>query len=101
MVRHREALARQTLAALSRYPYFSQADFVEKWFNPALTIQRVVNSLADTPALKSYLVEAVEKAYRDARKLAIKEGKLAKFELQPPEEHEYPESCPFASKRVV
>jgi hypothetical protein len=72
------------------------------WYSSILEHrQRVLNNLADTPSLKSYLVEAVEKAYRDARKLAIKEGKLAKFGLSIPEEHEYPESCPFSLAQIL
>ncbi|MEH2206869.1 MAG: DUF29 domain-containing protein [Nostoc sp.] len=39
--------------------------------------QRVINNLADTPSLKSFLIEAVEKAYPDARKLVVRQGNLA------------------------
>jgi hypothetical protein len=39
--------------------------------------QRVYKSLRDTPSLKSYLETAIQSAYPDARKVAIKEGKLA------------------------
>ncbi|WP_449289976.1 hypothetical protein [Nostoc spongiaeforme] len=35
-------------------------------------------------------------AYADGRKLAIKEGKLAKFGVRVPEESEYPTVCPFS-----
>jgi Domain of unknown function DUF29 len=63
--------------------------------------QRVLDNLADTPSLKSFLVEAVEKAYPDARKLAIKEGKLAKFGVRVPEESDYPITFPFAIEQVL
>ncbi len=36
--------------------------------------QRVLDHLADTPSLKNFLEEALEKAYIDGRKLATKEG---------------------------
>jgi len=63
--------------------------------------QRVIDNLTDTPSLKSFLVEAVEKAYLDARKLAIKEGKLAKFGVGVPEESEYPPMCPFSIEQIL
>jgi hypothetical protein len=63
--------------------------------------QRVLDNLADTPSLSSFLTEALEKAYPDARKLAIKEAKLAKFGVQIPAESEYPLSCPFLIEQVL
>lgn len=63
--------------------------------------QRVLNNLADTPSLKSYLLEAVGKAYSGSRKLAIKEGKLAKFGVRVPEESEYPIMCPFSIEQIL
>ncbi|MBV9390141.1 MAG: DUF29 domain-containing protein [Chroococcidiopsidaceae cyanobacterium CP_BM_ER_R8_30] len=63
--------------------------------------QRVLNNLTDTPSLKSYLVEAVQKAYLGARKLAIKEGQLAKFGVHMPEESEYPITCPFSIEQIL
>jgi hypothetical protein len=63
--------------------------------------QRVLDNLADTPSLKSFLIEAVEKAYPDARKLAIKESKLAKFGVRIPEESEYPIICPFGVEEIL
>lgn len=63
--------------------------------------QRVLDNLTDTPSLKSFLVEAVEKAYPDGRKLAIKEGKLAKFGIPVPEESEYPMVCPFSIEQIL
>jgi hypothetical protein len=63
--------------------------------------QRVLDNLADTPSLKSFLLEAIEKAYPDARKIAIKESKLAKFGVRIPEEVEYPTTCPFSIEQIL
>jgi hypothetical protein len=63
--------------------------------------QRVLDNLADTPSLKSFLVEAIEKAYPDARKLAIKEGKFAKYGVRIPEESEYPLTFPFSIEQIL
>ncbi len=61
------------------------------WYSSILEHrQRVLNNLADTRSVKSFLIEAVEKAYPDARKLGIKEGKLTKFGIRIPQESEYP-----------
>lgn len=72
------------------------------WYSSVLEHrQRVLNNLADTPSLNSFLAEAVEKAYPAARKLAIKEGKLAKFGVKIPEEGEYPAACPFTTEQIL
>jgi hypothetical protein len=72
------------------------------WYGSVLEHrQRVLNNLSDTPSLKSFLVEAVEKAYPDGRKLAIKEGKLAKFGVRVLEESEYPMVCPFSVEQIL
>jgi hypothetical protein len=72
------------------------------WYSSVLEHrQRVLNHLADMPSLKSYMVEALEKAYPDGRKLAIKEGKLAKFGVRIPEESEYPIICPFSMEQIL
>ncbi|NET74519.1 MAG: DUF29 domain-containing protein [Sphaerospermopsis sp. SIO1G2] len=63
--------------------------------------QRVIDNLTDTPSLKSYLTEALEKAYPDARKLAIKEGKLAKLGIAIPAENEYSCTCPFSIEQIL
>jgi hypothetical protein len=72
------------------------------WYSSVLEHrQRVLNNLSDTPSLKHFLVEAIEKAYSDGRKLAIKEGKLAKFGVRVPEESEYPTICPFSVEQIL
>ncbi len=72
------------------------------WYSSVLEHrQRVLNNLADTPSLKSFLVEAVEKSYPDSRKLAIKEGKLAKFGVAIPEQNDYPTTCPFEIAQIL
>jgi hypothetical protein len=72
------------------------------WYSSVLEHrQRVLDNLADTPSLNSFLIEALEKAYPDARKGAIKEGKLAKFGIRIPEDSEYPTTCPFAIRQIL
>ncbi len=63
--------------------------------------QRIQKNLRDTPSLKSYLDTAMEEAYPDARKVAIKEGKLAQFGVRIPEENEYPKTSPFSKDQVL
>ncbi|MEB3249738.1 MAG: DUF29 domain-containing protein, partial [Merismopediaceae bacterium] len=63
--------------------------------------QRVHKSLRDTPSLKNYLEMAIQSAYPDARKVAIKEGKLAKFGVQIPAEMAYPVTCPFTLEQLL
>ncbi|NJR69449.1 MAG: DUF29 domain-containing protein [Synechococcales cyanobacterium CRU_2_2] len=73
------------------------------WYSSILEHrQRVLNHLADTPSLKSFLVEAVEKAYGDGRKLAIKEGQLARLGCRVLEKsEEYPIICPFSIDQIL
>jgi hypothetical protein len=63
--------------------------------------QRVKNALIETPSLRSFLPEATEKAYLDARKLAIKEGRRASRGVQVPEEQAYPLICPFTIEQIL
>jgi hypothetical protein len=63
--------------------------------------QRVFNNLADNSAFKNYLPEILDAAYIDARKLAIKQGKLAKFGVAVTEEQDYPTTCPFAIAQIL
>ena len=72
------------------------------WYGSVLEHrQRVLDNLTDTPSLKSLLLEAVEKAYHASRKLAIKEGNLAKFGVRIPAESEYPMTCPFSIDQIL
>jgi hypothetical protein len=72
------------------------------WYSSVLEHrQRILDNLADTPSLKGFLGEAVEKAYGDGRKLAIKEGKFAKFGVRVPKESEYPLICPFSIEQIL
>ncbi len=72
------------------------------WYGSVLEHrQRVVDNLTDTPSLKSILIEIVDKAYHSGRKLAIKEGHLAKFGVRVPAESEYPMSCPFSIEQIL
>jgi hypothetical protein len=72
------------------------------WYNSiAEHRQRVLFDLQETLSLKSYLAEAMEKAYPNARKLAIKEGKLAKHRVRVPNESEYASICPFRIEEIL
>ena len=73
-----------------------------RWYSSVLEHrQRVLDNLADTPSLKSLLLETVDKAYQSSRKLAIKEGSLAKFGVRVPAESEYPPICPFSIDQIL
>jgi hypothetical protein len=63
--------------------------------------QRIQKKLRDTPSLKSYLETAIQEAYLDARQVAIKEGKLARFGVRIPPENEYPKICPFLPEQIL
>jgi hypothetical protein len=72
------------------------------WYSSILEHrQRVLNNLADSPSLKNFLPEALAKAYADGRKLALKEGKLAKLGVRIPPEGEYPLICPFSLDQIL
>jgi hypothetical protein len=63
--------------------------------------QRVQKSLRDTPSLNPYLSTAVSSVYPDARKLAIRDGKKAKFGVRIPLENDYPITCPFSIEQLL
>ena len=44
---------------------------------------------------------AIKEAYPDARKVAIKESKFAKFGVPIPLENEYPVDCPFSIEQIL
>ena len=72
------------------------------WYGSVLEHrQRVLDNLADTPSLKSILLETLEKAYQRSRKLAIKEGNLAKFGVRIPVDSDYPIECPFSIDQIL
>lgn len=83
-----------------------QADVPEtmkdSWYRSVLEHRkRVLVNLKKTPSLKSYLPTAIEQAYPDARDLAIKEGKLAKYGIRIPPENQYPQDCPFSLEQIL
>jgi len=47
------------------------------------------------------LETAIQSAYPDARKVAIKEGKLARFGVPIPSEVVYPITCAFTSEQIL
>lgn len=63
--------------------------------------QRVLYDLEEIPSLKSHLETAIAKVYPSSRKLAIKEGKRAKFGVRVPLETEYPLDCPFTVEQIL
>lgn len=63
--------------------------------------KRVLIDLEETPSSKSYLTTAIEKAYKNSRDLAIKEGKRAKYGVQIPDENEYMMNCPFSIEQIL
>lgn len=74
----------------------------DSWYSSVIEHrQRVKKNLRDTPSLKSYLPTAITLAYPDARKIAIKEGKLAKFGVCIPQESQYPIDCPFSIEQIL
>ena len=62
---------------------------------------RVKDDLQEKPSLKSYLVPALTKAYPQARSLAIKDSKNAKWGVRKPSEKEYPFDCPFTLEQIL
>ncbi|WP_013323823.1 DUF29 domain-containing protein [Gloeothece verrucosa] len=72
------------------------------WYDSAAEHRtRVKKDLAENPSYKNYLPEAVNEAYKDARKLAIKQSKLAKLGVRKPAESEYPTECPFSLEQIL
>lgn len=63
--------------------------------------QRVQKQLQQTPSLKSFVTTAIQTAYIDGRRLAIKEGKRAQFGVRIPHETEYPKICPFSLEQIL
>jgi hypothetical protein len=63
--------------------------------------QHIVKNLRDTPSLKTYLPTAIQEVFPDARKVAIKEAKFAKFGVRIPGENEYPLDCPFSVEQIL
>lgn len=72
------------------------------WYNSIIEHrQRVLTGLEDTPSLKGFLAEAIDKAYPQAYKLAIKEGKFAALGVRIPDVSEYPNVCPFSVEQIL
>lgn len=63
--------------------------------------ERIIDSLNDNPSFKTFLSEAIKKAYPNGRKLAIKEGKRAKKGIRIPQENEYCMTCPFTIEQLL
>ena len=62
---------------------------------------RVQKDLQENSSFQSYLAEVINKSYKDARKLAIKEEQKADFGVRKPSAAEYPHQCPFAIEQLL
>jgi hypothetical protein len=62
---------------------------------------RVQKDLQENPSFQSILEEAILKGYKDAVKLAMKEGQQASFGVRKPSLEEYPNQCPFTIKQIL
>lgn len=62
---------------------------------------RIKKQMSKIPSLKPYLVTVIPEVYPDARKLAIKERKRAKFGVHIPDEKEYDLTCPFSVEQIL
>lgn len=72
------------------------------WYDSVIEHRaRVKKDLAENPSFKSFLESAIEEAYQQGRKLAIKQGKLAGFGVRKPIESEYPIGCPFTDEQIL
>jgi hypothetical protein len=79
-----------------------QNSIKDSWYSSVIEHrQRVKKNLRDTSSLKSYLPTAIALAYPDARKIAIKEGKLTKFGVCIPQESQYPIDCLFSIEQIL
>ncbi|MBJ7901319.1 MAG: DUF29 family protein [Cyanobacteria bacterium RI_101] len=63
--------------------------------------QRVKKQLVKNPSLKSHWEIALTEAYPDARKLAVKEARRARFGVQVHPESDYPQRCPFSQAQIL
>lgn len=72
------------------------------WYNSVDEHRQCVQKqLQQTPSLKSFFTTAIQNAYIDSRRLAIKEGKRAQFGVRIPHEEEYPKVCPFSIEQIL
>ena len=72
------------------------------WYNSITEHRfRVQKDLQENPSFKTDLESAIAKAYKDGRKLAIKEGQKARFGVRKPLLKEYPNQCPFTIEQLL
>lgn len=62
---------------------------------------RVNQNLKNNPSFKSSLKSALESAYPEARKLAIKDSQNAIIGVRIPKADEYPQTCPFSVEQIL
>lgn len=63
--------------------------------------QRVEVSLQAISSPKSALNTLIPSAYREAKKLAIRDGQNAILGVRIPKNSEYPETCPFSVEQIL
>jgi len=74
----------------------------ESWYNSVIEHRvRVKKQLRENPSFNNYFHEAIKDVYTDARKIAIKQGKLASKNVRKPNENEYPMDCPFTIEQLL
>lgn len=61
----------------------------------------IERSLQDSPSFKSSLDTAIQSAYPNARKLAIKDSQNAILGVRIPKADEYPQTCPFSVEQIL
>lgn len=71
------------------------------WYSVDEHRSRIKKQMSKIPSLKPYLVTVIPEVYPDARKLAIKAGKRAKFGVHIPNEKEYDLTCPFSVEQIL
>ena len=72
------------------------------WYNSVIEHRaRIKADLADNPSFNSLLEEAIAKAYKESRNLAIKQSKFAKSGVRLPKESEYSLECPFTADQIL
>ena len=72
------------------------------WYNSVTEHRfRVQKDLQENPSFKTDLQAGIAKAYKDGKKLAIKEGQRASFGVRKPLPQEYPNQCPFTIEQLL
>ena len=72
------------------------------WYNSITEHRfRIETDLKENPSFKYSIEESMTKAYKQAKRLAIKEGQKSKFGVRKPLPEEYPNLCPFTLQQLL